>query len=101
MRKIPFLGAGLLLALAGQQTVQHNTPPKGHTAQQVRDLATQLEPANLDVRKPVPAKPVSQPAAQRKVVAQAPPLFPALGTRFIEKPHLRKVKYGKRRWVMV
>jgi hypothetical protein len=26
-------------------------------------------------------------------------MFPALGTRFIEKPHLRKVKYDKRRWV--
>ena len=50
-----------------------------------------------------PAKPTSQVAAQYKVAARpaAPGIIYGPNRLFIEKPHLRKVKYGKRRWVLV
>jgi len=84
---------------AGSQASQPTATSQYSDMQQARDLAKQSWPLNLREQKP--AKPESQPAAQRKVVAQAPPMVTPGFTRFIEKPHLRKVKYGKRRWVMV
>jgi hypothetical protein len=39
--------------------------------------------------------------AQEKVVVRQAPLASLDFTRFIEKPHLLKVKYDKRRWVLV
>jgi hypothetical protein len=48
-----------------------------------------------------PAKPDAQPAAQQKVVAQSPPMFPNISRHIIERPGRRKVKYGKNRWVIL
>jgi hypothetical protein len=98
-KKYLLLGASLLgLSLAGQQAASTAPQPAASlTAQDVEQVAADID----QVRKPTPAKPTSQPVAQRKVVASAPPLFERSAVRFIEKPHLRKVKYGKRRWVIV
>jgi hypothetical protein len=48
-----------------------------------------------------PAKPTAQPATQRKVAVKSPPMFSAIGPRFVERPGRRKVKYGRHRWVIV
>ena len=81
--------------LAGQQATQHPVTPKN-----IEDVATSVEQAKQ--HQPTPAKQQAPAPAQRQVTVAARPLAPFVqSTRFIEKPHLRKVKYGKRRWVIV
>jgi hypothetical protein len=97
MKKHYLLLAGALLA--GATAAQH---AQGPTAQMIEEVAQSIEhPTKATSNKPAPVQPAACPAPQRAVAIQARPLFPALGTRFTEKPHLRKVKYGKRRWVLV
>jgi hypothetical protein len=96
-KKFLLLGAALGAALAGTTAIK--TP----SVEQVEEVATKVEQGSQYVsrtfhtRKPAPAKPTSQPVAQQKVVVRQAPLASLGFTRFIEKPHLRKVKYGKRR----
>lgn len=94
----------LTTLFTASQSTQPTTARQSPTARLIEEVVAgtgQAVAHPVASRKPAPAKPVSQPVAQRKVVAQAPLAFPALGPRFIEKPYLRKVKYGKHRWVMV
>jgi hypothetical protein len=101
-KKFLLLGAGLFSALFAGTTATE-TP----SVEQGAEVATQAEPGpqyvsrTFHTRKPAPTKPTSQPAPQQKVVVRQAPLASVGFTRFIEKPHLRKVKYGKHRWVLV
>jgi hypothetical protein len=91
------LGAALAMGalLAGQQATQ--TQP---TAKNIEDVATSVEQAKQ--HKSTPAKQQAPAPAQREVTVATRPLpMGAPMHYFIEKPHLRKVKYGKRRWVIV
>jgi hypothetical protein len=94
MKKM-LLAAGSLLGLALAQTsCQAPAPP-----------APKSEPiavgSQATARQSKPAKPTSQPAAPRKAVVRQAPLASLGFTRFTEKPHRRKVKYGRHRWVLV
>lgn len=51
-------------------------------------------------QRPAPAQPAAPQAAPRQVAIRPFVPMPSF-VHFIEKPHLRKVKYGKHRWVMV
>jgi len=96
MKKM-LLAAGSLLGIALAQTsCQAPAPP-----------APKSEPIaagpQATARKSEPTKPTSQPVTPRKVVAQpaAPGIIYGPSRLFIEKPHPRKVKYGRHRWVLV
>jgi hypothetical protein len=96
-KRILGIGLGLAALLAGSQATQFTPTPQATTAQMMEEVAQSIEQPT----KPAPAQPDACPVPQCALAIQAWPLFPALGTRFIEKLHLRKVKYGKHRWVMV
>jgi hypothetical protein len=94
-KKFLILSAALGAALAGTTATQP-TPEKPAEV-----TLKSGEFIKVFASKPAPAKPASQPVAPQKVVVRQASLASSGFTRFIEKPHLRKVKYGKRRWVMV
>jgi hypothetical protein len=97
MKKM-LLAAGSLLSLALAQTSCHAPAPP---APKSEPIAAGNHTHQVAARKSEPAKPTSQPSAPRQVVVRQAPLASLGFTRFIEKPHLRKVKYGKRQWVLV
>jgi hypothetical protein len=100
-RKILLLAGAIGMALAG------TTATKTSSVEPVQEVANKAEQgpqyvsSTFHTSKPAPAKPTSQPVPQQKVVVRQAPLASVGFTRLIKKPHLRKVKYGKRRWVLV
>jgi hypothetical protein len=89
------LAASALLGAALAQTSCQAPVPSAPKAEPID--AVQSPSAS----KPAPAKPASPAVAPHKVKMRQAPLSPASFTRFIEQPYRRKVKYGKRRWVLV
>jgi hypothetical protein len=96
MKKMLYAAGALLGAALAQTSCQAPAQPAPKSEPIEAGTYTQ----HVAPRKSEPAKP-TQAVAPRKVVVRQAPLFPANFTRFIEKPHLRKVKYGKRRWVLI
>ena len=94
MKKMLLSAAALLMAGIGQTSCQAPAAP----APKVEPIDAVRPPS---ANKPVPVKPAIPAVAPRQVVLRQAPLFPASFTRFIEKPHQRKVKYGRHRWVLV
>lgn len=94
MKKMLLAASALLMAGLGQTSCQAPSAP-----------APKSEPIDAvrppSASKPAPAKPATPAVAPRQVVLRQAPLMPASFARFIEKPHRRKVKYGRHRWVLV
>ena len=97
MKKVLYAAGALLGAALAQTSCQAPSQP----APKSEPIEASTYTHHVVPRKSEPVKPTSPPMAQRKVVLRQAPLFPTSFTRFIEKPRLWKVKYGKRRWVLV
>jgi hypothetical protein len=96
-RKVLLVGAAISAALSGLTATKSSSVETANKVEQ----RPQYLPRTFTTRKSAPSKPTTQSVAQQKMIAKAVPMVPVGFTRFIEKPYLRKVKYGKRRWVMV
>jgi hypothetical protein len=95
------LAAAAFGGLLAGGAINHTAPEEPAQMVAKAEQGPQYVSRTFSTRKPAPAKPTSQPVPQQKVVVRQAPLPSAGFTRFIEKPYLRKVKYGKHRWVLV
>lgn len=97
------LGAALAAStlLAGQQASQSVGTPQTPNLQQAHKLAERLESSGVQAQKPAPVEPTDSLAKYLEELAFQP--SPALDfpVRFVERPGHHKVKYGKRRWVIL
>ena len=94
MKKMLLAAGALLAAGLGQTSCQAPVQP-----------APKSEPIDAvrppSAGKPAPIKSATPAVAPRQVALRQAPLMPASFVHFIEKPHRRKVKYGRSKWIIL